>query len=82
MKPGMLCIGVALESGEDNQGSRGRELVMGPTLGAIVGRLKDSMGESWSFMLPVSIFSCRRHFARRFWNHTYMMGQSQELFRL
>ncbi len=81
MKPGMLCMGVALESGEDNQGSSGRELVIGPTLGAMAGRLKHSIGESWSFMLPVSIFSCRRHFARRFWNQTCTTGQSRELFR-
>ena len=63
-------MGVALESGDDNQGSKGKELLIGPTLEGIGGRLNDSMGESWSFMLLVSIFSWRRHFARRFWNHT------------
>ena len=34
-------------------------------------RLKESMGESWSFMLLVSIFSWRLHLALRFWNQTW-----------
>lgn len=57
MNPGMVCMGVALEMGEVSQGSRGIGLATGPTLGGIGGRLKDSMGESWSFMALVSIFS-------------------------
>lgn len=67
----MLCMGVALDRGDDNQESKGKELLIGPTVEGMGGRLKDNMGESWSFMLPVSIFSWRRHFARRFWNQTY-----------
>lgn len=70
IKPGMLCIGVVLASGEASHGSRGRELVMGPTLVGMGGRLNESMGESCSFIVLVSIFSWRRHFARRFWNQT------------
>lgn len=57
MNPGMLCMGVALERGDDNQESKGKELLIGPTLEGMGDRLKDSIGESWSFMLPVSIFS-------------------------
>lgn len=57
MNPGILCMGVAVERGDDNQESRGKELLIGPTLEGMGGRLKDSIGESWSFMLPVSIFS-------------------------
>lgn len=57
MKPGMVCMGVALEIGEVSQGSSGIELATGPTFGVIGGRLKDSMEESWSFMVVVSIFS-------------------------
>jgi hypothetical protein len=71
MKPGMVWTGVALVRGDVSQGSRGRELLMGPMLECMAGgRLKESMGESWSFMVLASIFSCRRHFALRFWNHT------------
>lgn len=70
MNPGMLCTGVALVSGEVSHGSRGRELATGPTLVCIGGRLKESTGESWSFMLLASIFSWRLHLALRFWNHT------------
>lgn len=57
MKPGMLCTGVALEMGDVSHGSSGRELLMGPTLAVMGGRLKDSMGVSWSFMELASIFS-------------------------
>ncbi len=57
MNPGMVCMGVALEIGEVNQGSRGMGLATGPTVEGIGGRLKDSMGESWSFIVLVSIFS-------------------------
>lgn len=72
MKLGMLWTGVALDSGEDSQGSRGRELAIGPMLvWTGVGRLKDSMGESWIFTVLASIFSWRRHLARRFWNQTW-----------
>ena len=39
-------------------------------------RLKESRGESWSFMDDTSSFSCRRHLARRFWNHTCGRQQS------
>lgn len=57
MNPGMLCMGVALERGDDNHESKGKELVIGPTFEGMGGRLKESIGESWSFMLPVSSFS-------------------------
>lgn len=57
MNPGMECMGVALEMGEVIQGSRGMVVATGPMLGGIGGRLKDNMGESWSFMVLVSIFS-------------------------
>lgn len=57
MNPGIVCMGVALERGEVNQGSRGIGLATGPTLGGMGGRLKESMGESWSFIVLVSIFS-------------------------
>lgn len=57
MKPGMVCMGVALEIGEVSQGSSGIGLATGPMFGVIGGRLKDSMEESWSFMVVVSIFS-------------------------
>lgn len=50
-------MGVAVERGDGNQESKGKELLIGPTLEGMGGRLKDSIGESWSFMLPVSIFS-------------------------
>lgn len=71
MKPGMLCTGALLDRGEASQGSKGRELVIGPMLlWTGPGRLKDSIGESWSFMVLASIFSCRRHLALRFWNQT------------
>src|SRR5699024_11613665 len=53
-----------------SHGSSGGELLMGPTLAVMGGRLKDSMGVSWSFMELASIFSCRLHLARRFWNQT------------
>lgn len=46
MNPGMLCMGVALEREDDNQGSKGKELLIGPTLEGMGGRLKDSIGES------------------------------------
>jgi len=57
MKPGMVCRGVELDMGEASQGSRGMALAIGPTPQGIGGRLKESMGESWSFMVLVSIFS-------------------------
>lgn len=57
INPGMLCMGVALEIGELSQGSSGIGLATGPMFGGIGGRLKDSIGESCSFMVPVSIFS-------------------------
>lgn len=57
MNPGMVCIGVELDMGEASQGSRGMVLAIGPTLEGIGGRLKESMWESWSFMVLVSIFS-------------------------
>ena len=63
-------MGVALAREEVSHGSRGRELVMGPMFVGMGGRLKESMGESCSFMVLVSIFSWRLHFARRFWNQT------------
>lgn len=66
MKPGILCMEVALEMGDVSQGSSGRELLMGPTLVGIGGLLKDSMGESCSFMVLASIFSCLLHFALLF----------------
>lgn len=70
MKPGMLWTVVALEMGDVSHGSSGRELLIGPTLGVMGGRLKESTGVSWSFMELASIFSCLLHLARRFWNQT------------
>lgn len=46
MNPGIVCTVVALEMGEVSQGSKGRELAIGPTLAAMGGLLKDSMGVS------------------------------------
>jgi len=66
MNPGMLCTGVALDRGDVSQGSRGSELFMGPMVVCMGVRLKESMGESWSFMVLASIFSCRLHLALRF----------------
>ena len=72
MKLGMPWMGVALDSGEVSQASKARALALGPMLGCMGGgRLKESMGESWSFMVLASIFSWRRHLALRFWNHTW-----------
>lgn len=50
-------MGVALDMGEASQGSRGNGLDMGPMLEGMGDRLKDSMGESWSFKELESIFS-------------------------
>jgi hypothetical protein len=71
MNPGMECRGAELDMGEASQGSRGMLLAIWPTLEGIGARLKESMGESWSFMLLVSIFSWRLHLALRFWNQTW-----------
>lgn len=72
MMSGIECIGVVLVRGDANQGSIGSVLLMVLMLVFKVGRLKQSMGESWSFTAPVSIFSWRLHLARRFWNHTWI----------
>lgn len=80
MKSGIACIGVVLFRGDANQGSRGSELLMGLILVCMDGRLKESIGESWSFTALASIFSWRLHLARRFWNHTWIKTWTSETY--
>lgn len=71
MNPGRDCREVEVVIGVESQGSSCRlepkEL--------LEERLKESKDEaeeqvSWRLMELTSSFSCRRHLARRFWNHT------------
>lgn len=80
MRSGIACIGVVLVRGDPSQGSMCSELLIGLMLVCIGGRLKESMGESWSFTTLASIFSWRLHLARRFWNHTWIKTWTLETY--
>lgn len=68
MKPGRDCREEEVVIGVESQGSSCRLVPKEP----VEERPKESKEEevSWSLMELTSSFSCRRHLARRFWNHT------------
>lgn len=70
MNPGRDCREVEMLMGEDSQGSSWRPQPSVPEGGWLKERRQEEE-VSWSLMEFTSSFSCRRHFARLFWNHTW-----------
>lgn len=69
MKPGRDCREVEVVIGVESQGSSCR-LEHKELLDERPKESKEGAEVSWSLMELTSSFSCRRHLALRFWNHT------------